>query len=492
MPKRLSTLALILAVLLTGCTKHVHAQVPVAMAPPIHFQFLNSSGNPLANGKIFTYAAGTTALQNTYTDSTGTTQNPDPILLDSTGSPANGSVQTGIFLSNLAWKFVAFDLNNVQQWSVDNVTTYFALTNSANTWTATQTFSSQIIDTLSDNQLAFGTLGNQTTLDAPPPSGNITLHLPSISGSLIANPAPVLTNPSINGCGPIPNGPGTYICVPNANPVGTVTTLLTKLINSPSQATSAALTDTSGIVGITVGAAGNNGTAIIQQSGIATCTFDGATTAGDYVQISSTAQANCHDAGATYPAGGQVMGRVLSTNGGGGAYQMALFGPEISLGSRVLNTNTNLVTAGAATASLQVLQTYPLGSGQFNVSGRTWKMLGWGSFQLNTNVVTVQFAPVFNGIADTSAPTFTPGTTNPVRWFEEVTCTQNGTANQYNCVEDARIGPDGTPGSNNFTGLHITSNLTFTAGPIGFGVTFSTASASNVANEYNLIVEQLN
>src|SRR5262249_17980460 len=59
--------------------------------------------------------------------------------------------------------------------------------------------------------------------------------------------------------------------------------------------------------------------------GTASCVFDGATTAGDYVQNSSTTAGDCHDAGASVPAGGQVLGQVLSTNGAGGAYAMILY-----------------------------------------------------------------------------------------------------------------------------------------------------------------------
>ena len=89
------------------------AQVPVTQAPPLHYQFFDVNGVPLAGGKIYTYAAGTTTLQNTYIDASGTTQNQDPILLDSTGSPAVGTSETSIFLANLSYKFVAFNASNV-------------------------------------------------------------------------------------------------------------------------------------------------------------------------------------------------------------------------------------------------------------------------------------------------------------------------------------------------------------------------------------------
>ncbi len=59
------------------------------------------------------------------------------------------------------------------------------------------------------------------------------------------------------------------------------------------------------------------------------------------MQISSGTAGDCHDTGAaTYPAaGGQVLGRVLSTNGAGGTYDMELFPDEIQA--------TNLPAPGA-------------------------------------------------------------------------------------------------------------------------------------------------
>jgi len=51
-------------------------------------QFFDNNGNPLAGGKIFTYAAGTTTPLATYTDYTGSTANPvypTGIVLDSAG-----------------------------------------------------------------------------------------------------------------------------------------------------------------------------------------------------------------------------------------------------------------------------------------------------------------------------------------------------------------------------------------------------------------------
>jgi hypothetical protein len=83
------------------------------------------------------------------------------------------------------------------------------------------------------------------------------------------------------------------------------------------------------VIGITISGAGTTGSATISPIGPASCVFDGATTAGDYVQISSSTAGNCHDVGATYPTSGQVIGRVLSTNVAGGTYTVTEFSSEI-------------------------------------------------------------------------------------------------------------------------------------------------------------------
>src|SRR5262249_2193195 len=76
----------------------------------------------------------------------------------------------------------------------------------------------------------------------------------------------------------------------------------------------------------------------------ASCVFDGATTAGDYVQISSTTGGDCHDAGSAYPSVGQVLGRVLSTNGAGGTYAIEVFGPEINPANAVTASSSPTFT----------------------------------------------------------------------------------------------------------------------------------------------------
>src|SRR5260221_5795 len=77
------------------------------------------------------------------------------------------------------------------------------------------------------------------------------------------------------------------IQVANAGVTGTTLNKLAKLTGAPSTAVIAATTDTGGVVGIVVSGAGTSGSSDIAVGGKASCIFDGATTAGNYVQISS-------------------------------------------------------------------------------------------------------------------------------------------------------------------------------------------------------------
>lgn len=80
--------------------------------PPL-FRAFDSAGNPLAGGQLFTYAAGTTAPQATYSDDAGTVQNTNPVILDTTGSAV-------VRLGASAYKFVLKDAGGSTQWTVDH------------------------------------------------------------------------------------------------------------------------------------------------------------------------------------------------------------------------------------------------------------------------------------------------------------------------------------------------------------------------------------
>lgn len=74
----------------------------VKIAPTARQQFEDANGNPLTGGKLFTYLAGTSTKQATYTTSAGTVANANPIVLN-----ASGYTPSGIYLTDgIAYKFV--------------------------------------------------------------------------------------------------------------------------------------------------------------------------------------------------------------------------------------------------------------------------------------------------------------------------------------------------------------------------------------------------
>jgi len=85
------------------------------LAPYVFWQEFDNYGEPLAGGKVHTYAAGTTTDKVTYTDADETAQNTNPIILDSAG-------RANIWLDEGAYKFVITDSNDVVIRTVDDFT----------------------------------------------------------------------------------------------------------------------------------------------------------------------------------------------------------------------------------------------------------------------------------------------------------------------------------------------------------------------------------
>jgi len=137
--------------------------------------------------------------------------------------------------------------------------------------------------------------------------------------------------------------------VANATTTGTTINTLTKLTGTPSTAVVSSAGDTGGAVGITTAGAGATGSATVSYMGAVACVFDGATVAGDYVQISSTTAGDCHDTGSlSYPTSGQVIGRVLSTNAAGGTYNLDLFPAEMRPPTLSAATGVTVTPSGGA------------------------------------------------------------------------------------------------------------------------------------------------
>lgn len=85
------------------------------LSPVAVQQFKDSVGFPLVGGQLYTYAAGTSTPQPSYTDATGTSANSNPIILNSRG-------EAPIWLTpGQFYKIVLMDASGVLIWSADQI-----------------------------------------------------------------------------------------------------------------------------------------------------------------------------------------------------------------------------------------------------------------------------------------------------------------------------------------------------------------------------------
>lgn len=84
------------------------------IAPQPKLQFFDANGHPLVGGKLYSYQAGTTTPLSTYTDSSGSTLNTNPIVLDSRG-------EASVWLGSQSYKLKLTTSTDVEVWTVDNI-----------------------------------------------------------------------------------------------------------------------------------------------------------------------------------------------------------------------------------------------------------------------------------------------------------------------------------------------------------------------------------
>jgi len=82
-------------------------------------QFFDNNGQPLSGGKVYTYAAGTTTPQATYTSALGITPHANPIVLDSAGRVPGGEIW---LTDGLIYKFVFETSTAILIGTYDNIT----------------------------------------------------------------------------------------------------------------------------------------------------------------------------------------------------------------------------------------------------------------------------------------------------------------------------------------------------------------------------------
>jgi hypothetical protein len=243
-------------------------------------QFFDNNGNILSGGKLFTYTAGTTTQQATYTDSSGATPNTNPIILNAAGRTAQAIWLT----EGVSYKFVLMTANNVVIGTYDDVagvndfsiegiawsditgtpTTLagYGITNALSTAAAAATYAPIASPTFTGTALIPDNAPVNTNFpvgyrDAPQNNrtGNYTLLASDAGKSLLMNGSSITLTIPANSAVPFPTG--TVFVVINVN-----ASALSIAIND----------DTLTLVDSTT-----TGTRTLAQNGVATCIKIGAT-----------------------------------------------------------------------------------------------------------------------------------------------------------------------------------------------------------------------
>jgi hypothetical protein len=99
---------------------HGAAAQSVVLSPWPKAHFDDNNGNPCVGCKLFTYLAGTTTKQLTYTDSGGGTANVDPVILDARGE-ANVWLTAGLTYKYVLAPSTDSDPPTNAYWTVDDI-----------------------------------------------------------------------------------------------------------------------------------------------------------------------------------------------------------------------------------------------------------------------------------------------------------------------------------------------------------------------------------
>ena len=243
-------------------------------------QFFTDDNSVLSGGKIYTYAAGTTTPETTYTSVLGTTANSNPIILDS-----GGRLPEDMWLSEgIKYRFVLTDSNDVQVGEYDDIPGVNDISTESVAWstitgTPTTLAGYGITDALSSATAAstYAPIASPTFTGTPLIPDNATASVNYAVGyreapqnSQTANYQLVLAD---RGKSILMNGTSLTLTIPAnsavAFPVGTVVII----VNLNATALSIAITTDT----LTLANSTTTGTRTLARNGLATCVKMGST-----------------------------------------------------------------------------------------------------------------------------------------------------------------------------------------------------------------------
>jgi hypothetical protein len=218
-------------------------------------------------------------------------------------------------------------------------------------------------------------------------------------GSIVLATSPSLTTPTLTS--PSLTAPSLGTTVQTSTYTSNASTLnllqILTTVASASRATNALTTTTSEVVGIAQSTATAANPVEIAISGKPACQFDA--TAVDYVQISSLTAGDCHDAGSTRPASGQIIGFALTGGLASTAQTVRLFDAEVvptkhSFQYLFYNGASVLVASTAAVGGFTVPAACSIASWDIDVSPtdtatvKTYKVATGTTYPTSTNSIS--------------------------------------------------------------------------------------------------------
>lgn len=152
------------------------------------WQFFDNNGNILSGGLLYTYSAGTTTLLTTYTDSSGTVTNTNPIVLDS-----SGRVSTQIWINpSSVTKFVLQNSSGVTISTWDNIPSLVTSLNGTGTANSVPYFNA-VNNFTSDANLTFN--GTNLTVSGAVNSSSLNTS----ANAIIGGTANITGNTTVTG-----------------------------------------------------------------------------------------------------------------------------------------------------------------------------------------------------------------------------------------------------------------------------------------------------
>ena len=243
-------------------------------------QFFTDDNSVLSGGKIYTYAAGTTTPQTTYTSVLGASANANPIILNSAGRlPEDMWLSEGVL-----YRFVLTDANDVQLGEYDDIGGVNDISTESVAWstitgTPTTLAGYGITNALTSTQIAstYAAIASPTFTGTPLIPDNATTSVNYAVGyreapqnSQTANYQLVLAD---RGKSILMNGTSLTLTIPAnsavAFPVGTVIII----VNLNATSLSIALTTDT----LTLANSTTTGTRTLARNGLATCVKIGST-----------------------------------------------------------------------------------------------------------------------------------------------------------------------------------------------------------------------